>query len=488
MIDYDIVIIGGSLAGRYAAITAATMRAKVALIEPQTISKSLYLNALGEIAARSRDLNNASQFGLHVCNRNCDNSDANSKVDIEWQTALLWAFSVESHAQIQYSPAFLAAQGVDVIIGGGQFQGKVQSSPLAFAVQDRLLIGRNYLLATGSLPALPEIEGLDKIKFLTLANLWQPFSAARPPQNWVIIGGTPQSIEVAQTLTRLGCNITLIVEHPKIISQIDPDIAQLLQALLEAEGVSVLTQTSVTQVLEIDGKKWLQANDKAIETDEIIVATGQQPNIESLNLAAVGVKWHKHRLLVNDKLQTTNRHIYACGDILGGYSISNIANYEANIALKNALFFATNKVNYECVPWTISTHPKFAQVGLNEVQARLYYPNQIIVLRQYFKSLVSAQLQDETTGICKLIILENGEILGASILGKEAGELINIITLAISKKIKVNQLKNLSYVQPSYSEIFEQIARDWNLQKLNNNFTWQELLDDFFQFRRDWKI
>ncbi len=91
-------------------------------------------------------------------------------------------------------------------------------------------------------------------------------------------------------------------------------------------------------------------------------------------------------------------------------------------------------------------------------------------------------------GICKLIILENGQILGASILGKEAGELINIITLAISKKIKVNQLENFSYVQPSYSAIFEQIARDWNLQKLNNNFTWQELLDDFFQFRRDWKI
>ena len=486
--DYDIVIIGGSLAGRYAALKAATMRAKVALVEPQTIWDLLYLNALGEIAIPSHSLNNASPFALH-CDRICNNSMDKSKVNIEWETALLWAFSVESQMQMQHSPSFLAARGVDVIIDSGHFQDKTQASPLGFAVRDRLLIGRKYLLATGSLPALPEIEGLPKIKFWTLATLWQPLNTAQPPQNWVIIGGTPQSVEVAQTLTRLGCNVTLIVEHPHIIAAIDPDIAQLLQALLEAEGVHVLTKTSVTQVIEIDGQKWLQAGDKAIETDEIVIATGQQPNIESLNLAAVGVKWNKRRLLVNAKLQTTNPHIYACGDILGGYSMSNIANYEANIAVKNALFFATNKVNYQYIPWTIATHPTFAQVGLNEVQAkRLYNSHQIIVLRQYFKSLASAQLQDKTTGICKLVILENGEILGASILGKEAGELINFMTLAISKKIKVHQLENISYIQPSYCEIFAQIARDWQLQKLNNNFTWEEFLDDFFQFRRDWKI
>jgi pyruvate/2-oxoglutarate dehydrogenase complex dihydrolipoamide dehydrogenase (E3) component len=483
-VDYDIVIIGGSSAGRYAALKAAAMRAKVALVEPQTISELLYLNALGEIAMRWHNLNNPSQFGLHLpCNTD------KSKVNIEWETALLWTFSVESHVQQQDSPAFLAAQGIDIIVGSGHFQDKTQVSPLGFATSDRLLVGRNYLLASGSVLASPEIEGLSKIKFWTLETLWQPLNNAQPPQNWVIIGGTPQSIEVAQTLTRLGLNVTLIIEHPDIIAAIDPDIAQLLQAMLEAEGVDVLTKTSVTQVLEIDGKKWLQAGDKAIETDEIVVATKQQPNIESLNLAAVGVKWHKHRLLVNDRLQTTNPRIYACGDIIGGYSISNIANYEANIAVNNALFFATNKVNYQSVPWTIVTHPTFAIVGLSEVQAkRLYNSQQIIVLRQYFKSLASAQLQDETTGICKLIILKNGDIIGASILGKEAGELINFISLAISQKIKVNQLENISYIQPSYSEIFAQIARDWQLHKLNDNFRWEELLDDFFQFRRDWKI
>jgi pyruvate/2-oxoglutarate dehydrogenase complex dihydrolipoamide dehydrogenase (E3) component len=498
-IDYDVVIIGGSPAGRYAALAATHLRATVALVEPQVNYGFIYHHALSEIGKLSQRLGDAASFGIHTLSAGTlpdiylnGSSPPTAipkekcQISVKWQEAMLWGSGVVSNLEEQLSPAILAAQGVDVIIGKGQFQ---SASPLAFSVSDRLLRGRTYLLASGSLSAIPDIDGLQATGFVNLSNIWQVLTQATPPQNWVIIGGIPQSIELTQTLARLGCQVTLIVNRPYILPNIDPETAQLLQAQLEVEGVRVLTQTPVTQVRLIDNKKWLQAGDKAIETDEILVATAQQPNIDSLNLAAVGVKWHGRRLLVNEKLQTTNDRIYACGDVIGGYEFANIANYEAKIALQNALFFPRLKVDYQCVPWAMFSHPMLAQVGLTEVQAKgKYNQNQIWILRQYFKTVAAAQLRSETTGVCKIIVLQNGEILGASVLGAEAGELINLIAFAISHKIKVTHLADLSSVYPSFSEILEQTARAWNQQRLNRNSNLQEFFDSFFQFRRDWNI
>ncbi|MEA5512694.1 FAD-dependent oxidoreductase, partial [Nodularia sp. UHCC 0506] len=222
---------------------------------------------------------------------------------------------------------------------------------------------------------------------------------------------------------------------------------------------------------------------------EIVVATGQHPNVEFLNLADVGVKWRQHRLVVNDKLQTTNHRIYACGDVIGGYDFHNVANYEARIAVKNALFFPRLPVNYRCIPWGLNSHPRLAEVGLTEAQAkRQFKPNEVLVLRQYYKSVTAAQLQDETTGICKLIVHRNGEILGSSILGAEASELINLIALAMAQKIPVKQLANLSAVYPSFSEIIANTAREWSQQKLSSNSALQDFLEGLFHFRRDWNL
>ncbi|MBX9254223.1 NAD(P)/FAD-dependent oxidoreductase [Desmonostoc muscorum CCALA 125] len=482
-IDYDVVIIGGSLTGYHAALAASQLRATVALVQPEVDFGFIHHHALSEIAKLAQKLGNAAGFGIHATH-----TDTSEKchISLAWQEAMLYAQAVASNLEEQHSPATLAAQGVDVIVGTGQFQ---SSSQLAFVVNNRLLRARTYLLASGSRPEIPEIEGLEATGYLTLANIWQYLNKVTLPKNWVIIGGIPQSIEIAQTLARFGCNVTLVVKHPYVLPHIDPDIAIVLQAQLEVEGVRVLTAKPVTQVRRIDDKKWLQAGDKAIETDEILVATGQQPNLESLNLATVGVKWHGRRLVVNDKLQTTNHRIYACGDVIGGYDFANIANYEAKIALKNALFFPRLRVNYRCIPWGIFSVPVMVQVGLTEAQAKgQFRRDEFLVLRQYFKTVAAAQLRDETTGICKLIVLRNGEILGASILGSEAGELINLIALAMSEKIKIKDLANFSPIYPSFSEILEQTVREWNKQKLNSNIALQDLLEGFFHFRRNWNL
>ncbi|MEI2578677.1 dihydrolipoyl dehydrogenase family protein [Scytonema sp. PRP1] len=492
-IDYDVVVIGGSLAGRYAALTASQLRAKVALVEPTTNGALTKLNApyefishhaLNYISNLAKKLGDATLFGLQT---SCADNSEKCQISAHAPQAMLYAHGVVSNLQEQHSPAVLAAQGVDLILGNGQFE----SSPhLSFAVDGRTLRARSYLLATGSRPAIPEITGLQRTGFLTIPQIWQALSRSTPPKQplkqWVIIGGVPQSIELAQTLARFGYDVTLVVEHPNILPDVDSEIAQMLCYQLEAEGVRVFTKTRVTQVRQIEDKKWLQVGDKAIETDEIVVATAQQPNIESLNLAAVDVKWNQRRLLVNEKLQTTNKRIWACGDVIGGYEFVNIAHYEARVALQNALFFPRLKVNYRHIPWAVFTNPVFAQVGLTEAQAkRRYSPDEVIVLRQFFKTLSAAQIRDETTGMCKVIVRPNGEILGASLLGAEASELINVIAMAIAQKIKVNRLANLAPLCPSFSEIFEQAALSWSQQKLSRNLAWQECLESFFDFRRN---
>ncbi|MHC5596822.1 MAG: dihydrolipoyl dehydrogenase family protein [Nostoc sp.] len=482
-VDYDIVIIGGSLAAYYAALAATQLRATVALVEPKVDYGFTHHHAFMEIGKLAQKLNDAAGFGIHATHT--DTSEE-CHISMAWQEAMLYAQCVASNLKEEYSPAILAARGVDVIIGSGQFQSSPQ---LAFAVNNRLLHARTYLLATGSRPEMPEIEGLQATGYLTLSNIWQSLQGETLAKNWVIIGGIPQSIEIAQTLARFGCSVTLVVKHPYVLPNVDPEIAILLQAQLEVEGVRVLTEKPVTQVKLIEHKKWIQAGDKAIETDEILVATGQQPNFESLNLAAVGVKWHGPSLVVNDKLQTTNHRIYACGDVIGGYDLANIANYEAKIALNNALFFRKLQVNYHSIPWAVFSALMLAQVGLTEARAkRQFGRDEVLVLRQYFKTVAAAQLRGETTGMCKLIVLRNGEILGASILGAEAGELINLIALAMSQKIKVKDLANLSPVYPSFSEILEQTAREWSKQKLNSNIALQEFLEGFFHFRRNWNL
>jgi len=484
-VDYDVVIIGGTPAGRYAAVAATQLGATVALVEAQAIStpySSLITpHALSKIGQLSQQVNNAEQFGLHFQNGE----------SVQWSKAMQWTEGVVSNLEDQNSPVVLASLGIDVIFGSGQFEGL----PLAFTVNGRSLRSRTYLIATNSRPAIPEIEGLQTTGYITALDVWQPLTSEELPKRWVILGADPSGIQLAQTLTRLGLNVTLIVRRSHILDKEDPEIAQLVQASLEAEGVRVLTETPVTQVKRIQNKKQVQAGDEVIETDEILVCAGQQPNVEALNLEAVGVKWNKRRLMLNEKLQTTNPRIYACGNVIGGYQFANIANYEAKIALKNALFFPVFKVNYCSIPWVIFSDPQLARVGLTEVQARRRYGNDVLVLRQYFKNVAAAQLSGETTGICKLILLGNGKLLGAALVGSQAGELINVIALAIAQKLKINALAlggglspmaQLAPVYPTMSEILDQIAVAWTKASLTSNTRLQNFLEGFFNLRRSW--
>lgn len=431
MADYDLVIIGGSLAGRYAATWAIEQNKKVALVEPEEteLFNLLIPHALNQF--RQVD----GQFFMPT----------NSQT-LNWAEVRQWIKNVIANIAEKHSLAILAAIGVDVIVGNAEFSDR----QLLIKANNRQLIAPTYLIATG---AIPKAE-LKATNYFTPNNIGQQLDVTPKGKDWVVIGGNPDSITWAQILQRLGFNTTLLVKHPQILPSLDADISYLIQAILEADGVRVLTATPVSQIKEIGGKKWVQAGNTAIETDEILVCAGYEPNIKNLHLEAVNVKWHQRGIEVNSRLQTTNAQIYACGDVIGGYPNPNLSNYEAKIAANNALFMPKLNVNYQTIPWGIATTPQIAQVGFTETQAKRFYSDDVVVLQHYFKNVAAAQLNDETTGIYKLIIRRNRQILGATIISPQAGELINIIALAIAQKLKLAAIERLFPIYPSFSEIF----------------------------------
>lgn len=468
-VEYDLIAIGSSPAGVYAAVTAAYLNARVALVEQrvQGISDPIYSRTLSQIARLAKQLENSPPLW------------ANTQV-CPYIEAMAWAQEILLTLAEQDSSAVLASLGVDVISGVGEF---CRHPHLGFIVNNRCLRGRAYLLAMGSRPVILDINGLQETGYLTIAEIWQLEAL---PQQLVVIGGSPISVELAQSLVRLGRDVTLVVSDTQILPAEDSEASQLVQAQLEAEGVRVLTRSSATQVKRIQEKKWVQTGNQAIEADEIILAAQQEPNIEGLNLEGVGVRFQPQGIQLNEKLQTTNPCIYACGDVAGGYPFAHIAQYEAGIALKNALFLPIFQVDYRSIPWAVFTDPQLARVGMTEAQARRRYGKEVLVVRQYFKSIAQALVLGETTGFCKLVVRRNGEILGAHIVGPEAGELIGAIALAMKNKIKLGAIADLPHPSPTLSEILHKTATEWRRQHLSRNKTLKNFLESFFNLQRNW--
>lgn len=460
-VDYDLVVIGNTPAGIHAAVSAARLKARVALVAQNTRPDSTIVRrAFAEIGEISQRLDRANQLSFYA-------SEMVSEAP-QLTEAKRWADAIASSLQELESPAVLASLGIEFVASVGEFRRKPFSG---FVVNGRVLRSRTFLIATDHIPLIPNIEGLQTTGYLTSETIGQIV-----PSKLVIIGDDEIGIELAHTFTQLGSHVTLILSRG-MLETADREAAFLIQAQLEAEGIRVLTHTHVTQVRKIQSKKWVQAGDEAIETDEILLATGSQPNLESLNLEAMGVSFP---VRVNTKLQTLNHQIYVCGS-----RIHSIAQQEANVALKNALFFPLFKIDDRQIPHIIFTNPQLAWVGLTESQAIRAYGKDVVVVRQFFKTLAKAHIQHKTTGVCKVITRRNGEILGAHIVSSDASELISTIALAINQKLKIQIFRELAVPSPTFSEILTRVAIEWDSQRLKHNTRLQDFLEDFFRWQRE---
>ena len=341
--------------------------------------------------------------------------------------------------------------GVYVVFGKARFV-----NPRFLEVGDTSVTARRFVIATGSGPRVPEIPGLDTVPYFTNETL---FDSAPEPSHLLVLGGGPVGVEMAQAYRRLGAQVTL-VEKGRVLGRDDPELAAIVRARLVEEGVTLHEESTVTAVGAGDGGGVAltcraggdgDGEGRRIEGSHLLVAAGRRPNVDGLGLDAADVALSDGAVLVDRRLRTTNKRIYAIGDVVGPYRFTHTASYQARIVLTNALFRIPAKTRYVAVPWVTYTDPELAHVGLSEAEARAQ-GHEPRILRFPFGENDRAIAEGATEGLVKVVATRRGRVLGASIVGRHAGELILPWVLAVKHRLGVGKLSQAIVPYPTLSE------------------------------------
>ena len=328
------------------------------------------------------------------------------------------------------------------------------TSPRTVRAGDVEIRPRRFVIATGSQPAIPPIRGLDEVRYLTNESI---FANRQLPEHLIVIGGGPIGIEMAQAHRRLGARVTVLDVGP-LLPRDDPELSAVLAERLWSEGIVGRPGVEIAEV-ERAGQviRVRLESGEQISGSHLLVAAGRRPTVEALDLAAAGIASTAKGITVDARLRTTNRRVFAIGDVAGGPQFTHVALYHAGIVIRNALFRIPAKVDYRALPWVTYTDPELAQVGLTEAEARAI-ERASRVLRWRFVENDRAQTERETEGMVKVVTRANGRILGTSILGAGAGDLILPWALAISQKLKISALANLIVPYPTRGEASKRAA------------------------------
>jgi pyruvate/2-oxoglutarate dehydrogenase complex dihydrolipoamide dehydrogenase (E3) component len=469
MVDYDLVIIGGGSGGLVVASAAAQLKARVALVEKERLGGDCLWygcvpsKAFIHAARIAYEVKSALHFGVYSENVKINFIEAINHVQKAIQ-------SIEPHD----SPDRFRSLGVEVIFGAGEFlDGKT------FAVNGRKITARAFVIATGSRPALPDIPGLSETKYITNEEV---FSLTEAPKSLAVIGTGPIGCELGQAFHRLGTPVTLL-SRSGLLSGEDPDAVRVIEEQFLSEGIRIIKNAKIDRIENKNGEKIIHLPGEKITTEEILLAIGRQPNLEGLNLSVAGVAYSDRGITVNSRLQTTNPRIYAIGDVIGGYRFTHVAGYEASIVLVNALTFPLKKADYRVIPRATFTDPELARVGLTEDEARQKYGEAIAILQQPFTEVDRAVATGKTAGFAKIITRRNGEILGASIVGTDAGELLPEIILAMRYKLKASALTGI-HIYPTLAEVNSKAGLLLTKQKYAHNPGLQKFLETLFRWWR----
>jgi pyruvate/2-oxoglutarate dehydrogenase complex dihydrolipoamide dehydrogenase (E3) component len=334
---------------------------------------------------------------------------------------------------------------------------------------DTRVRARRFVLATGSRPVAPPIPGLDQTPYQTNETIFDNRAA---PDHLIVIGGGPIGCELAQAHRRLGSAVTVLDMGP-ILPKDDPELTAVVRQRLEADGI-VLRERVQVQAVEragngvavlLSGEGAGDGTGERIEGSDLLVAAGRAPQVEGMNLEVAGVGYDRHGIKVDARLRTSNKKIFAIGDAIGGYQFTHVGNYHAGIVIRNALFRLPAKVDYRALPWVTYTDPELAHVGLSEAQAS-EQGHAVQVLRWPFEDNDRARAERETAGLIKAVVGKGGRILGASIVGAHAGELILPWVLAIRQKLKISALADVIVPYPTRGEVSKRAAASYYTGKL----------------------
>ncbi len=350
--------------------------------------------------------------------------------------------------------------GAHVVLGKAQFV-----APRFLKVGDTSVTARRFIVATGSAPVIPSIPGLDSVPYFTNETL---FDSAPEPRHLLVLGGGPVGVEMAQAYRRLGAEVTL-VERKRLLGRDDPELVAIVRAQLIEDGVTIHEETPVTAV-EADGAGvalTCGSGDASLRLSgtHLLVAAGRRPKIDGLGLEDAGVALNDGVPLIDARLRTTNKRIFAIGDVVGPYRFTHTASYQARIVITNALFRLPARVRYDAVPWVTYTDPELAHVGLSEAEARAK-GNEVRILRFPFEENDRAIAEGATSGLVKVVATPRGRVLGASIVGAHAGELILPWVLAVKYRLGVGKLAQAIVPYPTLSEASARAAGSFHAPML----------------------
>lgn len=443
-IKTDILIIGAGSGGLSVAAGAAQMGADVVLLEGHKMGgdclnygcvPSKALIATGKAAYAQR---HSARYGV---------GDAAGVVD--------YAAAKDHVAEVIATIAPVDSQerfegfGVKVIREFGKFISKDEVE-----AGDTVIKARRIVIATGSSPLVPPIPGLDTVPFETNETL---FELRDKPDHLLIIGGGPIGMEMAQAHIRMGCQVT-VIEGAKALGKDDPELADVVLSSLRDEGVEIAEDALAAQVRGQAGAIEIETKDgRVFKGSHLLVAVGRKANTGRLDLDAGGVKPSKNGIKVDDSLRTSNKRVYAIGDVAGGLQFTHVAGYHAGVIIRSMLFGLPSKAKTAHIPWATYTEPELSQVGLTEAQAKKAHGGALEVVRFNYNHNDRAIAERKSQGFIKVMVVK-GRPVGASIVGYQAGELINLWALALANKMKMSQIAAMVAPYPTIGEINKRAA------------------------------
>ncbi len=457
--DYDIGIIGGGAAGLTTASGAAQLGAKVILIEQEDKLGGDCLHygcvpskTLIKSAHVYHQMKHAPAFGL-------------PQVDlpqVDFGQVADRIRSVVDTIQKHDSEERFCSLGAKAVFGQPRFVDEH-----AVTLKGKTISAGKWVIATGSSPVVPPIPGLADTPHLTNKEV---FYMDALPGSMIILGAGPIGIEMAQAFNRFGTKVTVIDRNPRILGKEDKDMADGVMQVLAAEGVRFVLEASIEQVEDLPDARQVTVTDTAgdthwVKADAILVGMGRSANTKGLGLSGIGIAVERTGIQVDSRLRTSHKHIYAAGDVNGGYQFTHAAGYEGGIVISNAVFHLPRKVNYTWLPWVTYTDPELASIGMNETAAKKAGINYQL-FTESFQDNDRALAEKETDGKIKLLLDEKEKPIGVQILGPGAGNLISEWVAAFNGKVKLSTIAAAIHPYPTIGEINKRVAGNYLSPKI----------------------
>jgi dihydrolipoamide dehydrogenase len=436
----DVVVIGGGPGGLVIASVAGQLGLRVTLIEKSEHlggdclhSGCVPSKTLINTARLAHRMRHAAQVGLTDCDPEIDINRVLDRVD-----------SVIAHIQQHDDPERFRRYGCDVRFGAARFL-----NPHEISVNEEVIRSKRFVIATGSQPVVPPIPGIAEVGYDTNETI---FKRRELPPRLAVIGGGPVGIELAQAFARLGSRVTIVEAADRILPVADSEVSAVLRQVLEDEGIALQLSCQVENARrDGDSRQLFLNNGASVECERILVAAGRRPAVFGLGLDEAGVEHNAKAVVVDARLRTSQRHIYAVGDVCGPYQFTHMAEYQAGIVLASLLFRVPRKVDYRVIPSVIYTDPEAAQVGLTEEEAQAQGIRYEIA-RFPINEIDRAITDGNDEGFIKILIAR-GRLAGASLVSAHAGELIHELALAMQVKAKAGDISRLIHAYPTLSQI-----------------------------------